>query len=63
VTGDEGYIVEFVRIGGSVKVTAFDPATLTEASIVGSPKASEKDLAELAIRKLHYVLAKGKDEA
>ncbi len=54
--GEEGYIVEFVQVGNSVKVTACDPVTLTEVSIVGSPSASRDDLSALAIRKLHYVL-------
>jgi hypothetical protein len=58
---NEGYIVEFIALGNSVKVTAFDPRTLKEAAIVGSPKATREQLAELAIRKLNYLL--GKDEA
>lgn len=55
---NEGYIVEFHQIGGSIKVTAFDPATLTEVSIVGSPTVTQQQLAELAVRKLRYVLEK-----
>ena len=35
----EGYIIEFHRVGNAVKVTAMDPATLTEVSIVGAPGA------------------------
>lgn len=52
------YIIEFVKIGNSVKVSAFDPATLTEVSIVGSAKASKLDLQRTAIQKLHYVIEK-----
>jgi hypothetical protein len=54
----EGYIVEFHQIGNSVRVTAFDPVTLKEAVIVGSPSATRQQLAELAARKLNYVLGK-----
>ncbi len=50
--------MEYVVIGASVKVTAFDPATLTEASVVAPSNASQRDLATLAIRKLDYVLGK-----
>lgn len=58
----EGYIVEFHHIGNSVKVTAFDPLTLTEACIVGAPNLSKQQLTELAIRKLHYVMHKERQE-
>jgi len=57
---DKGYIIEFVSLGQSLKVTAVDPETATEASIVGSPKASQDDLTKLAVRKLEYVLGKQK---
>lgn len=56
-----GYIIEFISLGGSVKVTAFDPQTLREASIVGAPNVPQKQLAELAIRKLQYVLNRDKE--
>jgi hypothetical protein len=55
---DEGYIIEFHRIGNAVKVTAMDPATLTEVSIVGAPAAGDTELTRLVVRKLEYVLAK-----
>ncbi len=54
----EGYIVEFITVGGSVKVTAIDPGTGREVSIVGAPGASRDDLAQLAVRKLLYVTGK-----
>ncbi len=56
-TGRE-IILEFQNIGNSVKVTAIDPLTLVEVSIVGSTSAGEQALARLAARKLEYVLAK-----
>ena len=51
-------IIEFQRIGASLKVTAVDPETLTEVSIVGDPGAGEELLKRTAVRKLDYVLAK-----
>ena len=51
-------IFEFVRVGAALKVTAIDPATGTEASIVGDPAAGEAALKRLARQKLDYVLAK-----
>ena len=52
-------IYEFVHIGGSVKVTAIDPSSFKEVSIVGSPRVSENELKRLALRKLEYVLNRG----
>jgi len=54
----QGYIIEFHRIGNAVKVSAMDPATLTEVSIMGAPGAGDTELTRLAVRKLEYVLAK-----
>ena len=58
---DEGYIVEYYVAGDSVKVTAMDPVTLREVSIVGALRASRRQLAELAIRKLRYMQNKDKE--
>ncbi|RMF08738.1 MAG: hypothetical protein D6763_09375 [Alphaproteobacteria bacterium] len=55
---DEGYLIEFIRIGNSVKVSAVDPRTNTEVSIVGAASMSEHQLSRAAIRKLEYVLKK-----
>lgn len=52
----EGFIVETIRVGNAIKVTAIDPVSMREVSIVGSPKVSPKELSDLAIRKLKYVL-------
>ena len=52
----EGYIVEYVSLGNSVKVTAIDTITGREVCIVGSRKAPPKQLADVAIRKLKYVI-------
>ncbi len=54
-------IFEFRRVGAFVKVSAVDPGTLTEVSIVGSPWAGEEILKRTARRKLEYVLGKQPD--
>lgn len=57
---DSQFLVEFVQVGNSVKVSAIDARTGREVSIVGSPKASRGQLTTLAINKLKYVMAKEK---
>ncbi len=52
----EDVIVEFHRVGHAVKVSAFDPATLTEVSIVGAANMTEAQLTQAVLRKLDYVL-------
>ena len=54
----DNYIIEFTQIGGSVKVTAVDPRTMTEVSIVGGPQYSQEFLTRQAVKKLEYVLSK-----
>ncbi len=49
-------IIEFYPVGAYVKVSAVDPATLTEVSIVGDPARGEEALTQAAVRKLEYVL-------
>ena len=53
-------LFEFIRVGNSVKVSAFDIQTLTEVSIVGHPRASTERLKRLALQRLDYVLAKNR---
>lgn len=55
---DEGYIIEFIGQGRYVKVSAIDPRTGTEVSIVGDAERSEEELQQVALRKLRYVLEK-----
>jgi hypothetical protein len=57
------YLIEYVRIGNQVKVTACDPDTGLEVSIIGPANATKHELSELAIRKLHYVMNKGKESS
>ena len=51
-------LFEFRQIGNVVKVSAIDPVSNTEVSIVGSPAAGEHVLKMAAVRKLQYVLAR-----
>ena len=51
-------LFEFHQVGGCVKVSAVDPDTLTEVSIVGDPAAGVAALKSVALRKLEYVLAR-----
>ena len=56
--GESEFYVEFVSIGINLKVTAIDPESGTEVSMIGAPQLSRDALAKLAVRKLKYVLAK-----
>lgn len=49
---------EFIRIGNAVKVSAIDPVTNTEISIVGDPKVGPESLKRVALRKLAFVIRK-----
>lgn len=54
------YLVEFIQIGSSVKVSAIDPVSGREVSIIGPAAASRDYLSRTAVNKLKYVLSKGK---
>jgi hypothetical protein len=58
MSDEQGYIIEFHRVGNAVKVSAMDPVSLTEVSIVGAPGVGETELTRLVVRKLEYMLAK-----
>jgi hypothetical protein len=51
-------LFEMVRVGNAVKVTAIDPASGTEAVVVGSASLSRYSLEQAALRKLERLLAK-----
>ena len=55
---DTNYIIEFIPMGNYVKVSAIDPDSGREVSIVGDPKRSDKELEQIAVQKLLYVLNK-----
>ena len=54
---DKDYIIEFLRFGSAVKVSACDPATLTEVCIVGSVHSPAWMLEKTAVRKLEAALS------
>ena len=56
--GGREVLLEFHRMGQYIKVSAIDPVTNVETSIVGSPRVSEQELTRLAVRKLDFVLRK-----
>lgn len=51
-------IFEFYTVGPSVKVTAVDVATMTEASMQGPASAPQPVLQREALKKLEFVLRK-----
>jgi hypothetical protein len=50
--------MSFIPVGDYVKVSAIDPKSGTEVSIVGDPKQGNEALKRAAVRKLFYVLNK-----
>ena len=51
-------LFEFVPMGTSIKVSAIDPVSGTEVSIVGPASSSQRDLERVARSKLQYVMSK-----
>jgi hypothetical protein len=60
---DGRYLLEFQVIGASVKVSAIDPRTRLEVSIVGPSNAARADLSRAAVNKLEHMLRKRAQEA
>lgn len=56
----QGAIFELIPQGAYVKVSAVDPVTRQEVSIVGDRGASPGALKQIALRKLARVVAKSK---
>ncbi|VAV98868.1 hypothetical protein MNBD_ALPHA01-156 [hydrothermal vent metagenome] len=56
----DGFIIEFIQIGTSVKVSAVDPVSGREVSIVGPSTATRGYLSQVAVNKLKYVLSREK---
>lgn len=63
MAGESGgeVIIEMQQVGNAVKVTAVDPVSLVEVSIVGSPSQGEEILKRNAVNKLNYVLRKQRE--
>lgn len=55
---DGKYLIEFVTINHQVKVSALEPASGIEVSVICPVTTTRKDMTDLALRKLHYVLKK-----
>jgi hypothetical protein len=56
-------LIEYIVQGNVVKVTAIDPASGVEASIVGPASAPRHVLQANAVRKLVYVIKKNRGES
>ena len=52
-------LFEFRQVGDYLKVSAIDPITNTEVSIVGAPRMDRAVLKQAALQKLIYVIEKG----
>ena len=55
-------LFEVQQIGNAVKISAIDPATNTEVSVVGSPHMSPYSLKMNAVRKLKAALRRKQGE-
>ena len=55
---DTRVIIEFIKVGAYVKVSAIDPVSLVEVSIVGDPASSQERLKSTVLKKLNFVLSK-----
>ena len=55
---DKRVIIEFIKVGAYVKVSAIDPLSSVEVSIVGDPASSQERLKSTVLKKLHFVLSK-----
>lgn len=51
---------EPVAVGRTVKVSAVDAGTGTEASITGPASAGQRQLEDVALRKLVYVMSRNR---
>jgi hypothetical protein len=56
-------ILEFTVIAGTVRVSAMDPATLTEVVIQGPAGAGRAELERVALAKLAWVLRRRRDHS
>ena len=54
----DDFILEFIAMGNSVKVTCVDPNTGKEVSTIGPANAPRAQLSQAAVNKMLYVLKK-----
>lgn len=52
------YLIEYYVIDNQIKASALDPKTGTEVSIICPASTTRRELSDLAVRKLEYVLKK-----
>lgn len=57
-SGDKQYYIEFYALGNSVKVTAIDPVSGHESTIVGAVGTPREYLKSQAVKKLERKLKK-----
>ena len=57
-SGGREVLIEIVKLGTYAKVTAIDPVTGTEVSLMGPGNATRASLEAAALAKLDYVLKK-----
>lgn len=55
---EDGTIIETIQVGNSMKVTAIDPVTMREASVIVPAHTSRSEMINLAVKKLQYVQQK-----
>ena len=55
---DNDFIIEFIAMGNSVKVTCIDPRTGREVSTIGPANLPRSQLSRAAVNKMLYVLNK-----
>ena len=55
-------LFEFQQVGDYLKVSAIDPVTNTEVSIVAAPRMDRAALKQAALKKLIYVIEKAKSK-
>lgn len=55
---ENAFIIEFIQLGNYVKATAIDPISGKEAAVMGPTNVSQKDLGNLAVKKLILALKK-----
>lgn len=58
---DDGVLYEIQWLGNSARVSAIDPKTGVEATIVAPARATEYEMKALARRKLVYLLTRRRD--
>lgn len=55
---DSDFIIEFIAMGNSVKVTCVDPKSGREVSTIGPANYPKSQLSKAAVNKMLYVLKK-----